>query len=167
MAFAIESKTPRFIYQVVAYFALSVLSIGLCFVGVRWFLLERLYGVEEEGGIAPRGKRVGVVDGGAETTSGKGEKKAGRVERVMVPALEFGSFGAVITETGTTATALSATLKNPDLGLGMSDQSAASSRIEFDTIRSTKSTKSTETATSQEKDEGTLKEQTAPKDARA
>lgn len=168
MAFAIELTTPPFIYQVVAYFALSVLSIGLCFVGVRWFLVETLYGVEEgEGGIAPRGKGVGVLGDGVGKECGIGRKKVGRVERVMVPALEFGSFGAVITETRTPATTSTATLENPGSASGSSAPSAASSRTQFDTIRSTKSTRSTETEMSQEKVEGAEIDQTAPKDARA
>lgn len=52
IAFGVETTKPKFITQAIPYLAITLLSIACCFVGVKYYMPETLYGLEE-GVIVP------------------------------------------------------------------------------------------------------------------
>jgi hypothetical protein len=47
IAFGVETTKPKFITQAIPYLIVTLLSIACCFVGVKYYMPETLYGLEE------------------------------------------------------------------------------------------------------------------------
>lgn len=71
VAFGIETRKPKFLNEAIPYLILTVLSIMACWVGVKYFVTDTLYGAEE-GVIVPLSdaERLGLPQSYEEKATG-------------------------------------------------------------------------------------------------